>query len=290
MKKYNSKKKSSIAGVASPYTLSSGAAYMVLLILSIFLLLSSIFNPSQLSSLRTVTTDFVTPIISSVGRPFQLVAHNISSISGFASLRAENTSLKSENARLKEWYQTALMLQAENQSLQKLLNVKTQTHQNFITTRIVSDLTSNFVKTIIVSSGANDGVKKNQAVLSGEGMIGRVIEAGENSARVLLLTDINSRLPVLIEGTNQKAILTGTNGDIPLLKHLPKDTGMVEGARIVTSGDGGIFPSSLPIGRVVKTDGGYGVKLYGEIDKISFVRVVDTTSPINLIRGDFSKN
>lgn len=290
MKKYNSKKKSSIAGVASPYALSSGAAYIILLLLSVFLLLSSIFNPSQLSSLRTVTTDFVTPIISFVGKPFQLAAYNISSISGLASIRAENTSLKSENARLKEWYQTALMLQAENQSLQKLLNVKTQTHQNFITTRIVSDLTSNFVKTIIVSSGATDGVKKNQAVLSGEGMIGRVIEAGENSARVLLLTDINSRLPVLIEGTNQKAILTGSNGDIPLLKHLPKDTGMVEGARIVTSGDGGIFPPSLPIGRVVKIDGGYGVKLYGEIDKISFVRVVDTTSPINLIRGDFSKN
>ncbi len=290
MKKYNSKKKSSISGVASPYALSSGAAYMVLLILSVFLLLSSIFNPSQLSSLRSTTTDFITPVISFVGKPFQLAAYNISSISGFASIRAENTSLKSENARLKEWYQTALMLQAENQSLQKLLNVKTQTHQNFITTRIVSDMASNFIKTIIVSSGANDGVKKNQAVLSGEGMIGRVIEAGENSARVLLLTDINSRLPVLIEGTNQKAILTGTNNDIPLLKHLPKDTGMVEGARIVTSGDGGIFPSSLPIGRVVKTNGDYGVKLYGEIDKISFVRVVDTTSPINLIRGDFSQN
>ncbi len=288
MKKYNSKK-STISGVASPYSIGSGTGYVALLVISGVLLISSIFNPSQFSDVRTATIDLLTPVISSFGKPFKMASENISSISGFASLRAENTSLKTENIRLKEWYQTALMLQAENQSLQKLLNVKTQNHQNFITTRVVSDLTSNFVKTVIVSSGINEGVKKNQAVLSGEGMIGRVIEAGENSARVLLLTDINSRLPVLIEGTNQKAILTGTNDNLPLLRHLPKDTGMVEGARIVTSGDGGVFPASLPIGRVVKSDSGYAVKLYGEIDKISFVRVVDTTSPENLIRGDFSQ-
>jgi len=288
MKKYNSKK-STISGVANPYGLSSGAAYLALLIISFILLISSIFNPSQISSVRTTTIDIFAPVISTIGKPFKTISQNLSSISGFASLRAENTTLKTENTRLKEWYQTALMLQAENQSLQKLLNVKIQTHQNYITTRVISDVSSNFVKTIIVLSGSNEGVKKNQAVLSGEGMIGRVIEAGESSARVLLLTDINSRLPVLIEGTNQKAILTGTNNNIPLLKHLPKDTGMVEGARIVTSGDGGIFPPSLPIGRVIKNKYGYGVKLYGEIDKISFVRVVDTTSPENLIRGDFSK-
>jgi len=289
MKKYNSKK-SKISGVASPFGFGNRGSYFALLSVSIILLISSIFNPSQISTVRNAAVDLFAPIISTVGRPFQMMSENISSISGFASLRAENTSLRAENERLKAWYQTALMLQAENQSLQRLLNVKTQNHQKFITTRVVSDLTSNFVKTVIVSSGTNEGVNKNQAVLSAEGMIGRVIEAGENSARILLLTDINSRLPVLIEGTNQKAILTGTNDRIPLLKHLPRDTGIVEGARIVTSGDGGVFPASLPIGRVVKTDIGYGVKLYGEIDKISYVRVVDTTSPENLIRSDFNKN
>jgi len=287
MKKYH-KKKSSISGIVSPYALTSGIGYAFLLIMSILLLLSSLLSPSSLSFVRTTTIDLFSPVISLISEPFQVVFEKISGVSSVASLRAENANLKAENIRLKEWYQTALMLQAENQSLQKLLNVDTKTHQNFITSRILSDNKSNFVKTIIVSSGSDDGVKKNQAVLSGEGMIGRIIEAGQNSARVLLLTDINSRLPVLIEGTNQKAILTGTNQKLPLLKHLPRDTGVIDGSRIVTSGDGGVFPASLPIGRIVKKDDQLFVKLYGEIDKITFVRIVDTTSPENLIRQNFN--
>lgn len=283
MGRFNKKRSS----IADTYSFTSGAGYVFLLIISFILLISSFVIPSSFSGLRTNTVDVFSPVISFIGRPFQAMSENVGSISGVASLRAENANLKAENIRLKEWYQTALMLQAENQSLQKLLNVKLNTHQNYITTRILSDNNASFVKTILISSGGSEGVKKNQAVLSGEGMIGRVIEAGKNSARVLLLTDVNSRLPVMIEGTNQKAILTGTNTETPILKHLPDNIGEIEGARIVTSGDGGLFPASLPVGRIVKNDNQFTVKLYGEIDKISFVRVVDTTSPENLIRDRF---
>jgi len=278
------KKKSSIADT---YSFTSGMGYYFLIIISFILLISSFVIPSSFSGVKTKSVDIFSPLISFIGKPFQVVSDNISSVSGVASLRAENANLKSENIRLKEWYQTALMLQAENQSLQKLLNVKVNTHQNYITTRVLSDNNANFVKTILISSGKSEGVKKNQAVLSGEGMIGRVIEAGENSARILLLTDVNSRLPIMIEGTNQKAILQGTNDDNPILKHLPNEINVLNEARIVTSGDGGLFPASLPVGRLIKNDTGYAVKLYGEIDKISFVRVVDTTSPKNLIRDKF---
>ena len=283
MNKFNKNKSS----IADAYSLTSGTGYVFLLIVSFILLVTSFVMPSSLSSVRTSTVDIFSPVISSIGKPFQSLSENISSVSGVASLRAENANLKADNTRLKEWYQTALMLQAENQSLQKLLNVKIQTHQNYITTRVLSDNNANFVKTILVSSGASEGIKKNQAVLSGEGIIGRIIEAGKKSARVLLLTDVNSRLPVMIEGTNQKAILKGTNSKLPVLIHIPDSMSNIDNGRVVTSGDGGVFPASLPVGRVVKEGGHYKVKLYGEIDKISYVRIVDTTAPENLIRERF---
>jgi len=281
------KKKSVISDVTSSYELNSRFSVLILTTLSIIFLLLSLISPSQLSGIRSFTTALFSPIISIVGRPFQTVSNSIGSVSGVTALRAENAMLKAENIRLKEWYQTALMLQAENQSLHKLLNVKVDTHQNYLTSRVISDTSNSFVKTIIVASGAGDGVKKNQAVLSGEGMIGRVIDTGSQSARVLLLTDINSRLPVLIEGTNQKAILSGKNSDFPVLKHMPKDTGVIAGARVVTSGDGGVFPPNIPVGRLQKSaDGQFIVKLFSDTNKISFVRIIDTTAPANLIRSN----
>jgi rod shape-determining protein MreC len=120
-------------------------------------------------------------------------------------------------------------------------------------------------------------------------MLGRVIEVGEKAARVLLLTDINSRVPVLIEGSNQKAILSGNNGDYLSLKHLPADSSLSEGGRIVTSGDGGIFPAGLPIGRVALNDNGkFIVKPYADLSRVSYVRIIKVPIDKNLIRGDIS--
>ncbi|MEM6811163.1 MAG: rod shape-determining protein MreC [Pseudomonadota bacterium] len=285
MKKIYSKK-TKLSQTITSIALNNRASTVFLILISVIFLTLSILDPTKINPLRSTTTDIVSPVITFVSRPFEVIAQTITSVSGIASLRAENKSLQAENARLREWYQTALMLQAENQSLHKLLNVKIDNQHNYFTTRVISDVSNNFVKTIIINSGLSEGAKQNQAVLSGEGMIGRVIEPGQNTSRVLLLTDINSRLPVLIEGTNQKAILVGNNSDTPILRHLAKDAGIIAGSRIVTSGDGGIFPPNLPIGTIDRSlDGEVKVKLHSDIDNISFVRIVDTSLSKNLIRS-----
>ena len=258
------------------------------LTLACLFLLASVIRPSLVGGLRIGVTDIVSPTISAISRPFQNMAEGFSNVSGMAALRAENTQLKAENLRLREWYQTALMLQAENQSLQDLLNLKIETPNKYITARVISDFGNAYVKTVLVSAGKNEGVKKDHAVLASEGMVGRIIDAGNNSARVLLLTDLNSRVPVLVEGSSQKAIMAGTNNKMPVLKHLPADSGIVKGARIVTSGHGGKFPAGLPIGRVVPVSNGQlGVELYANMNKVMHVRVVDTKINPNLVRGDF---
>ena len=103
--------------------------------------------------------------------------------------------------------------------------------------------------------------------------------------------DINSRIPVVIQGTNQKSILAGNNVEYPALQHLPKDTGVLEGARIVTSGDGGVFPYGLPIGFVMLDNQEKAmVKPYADMERLTYVRVIDTTSNPNLIKNELSQS
>ncbi len=261
----------------------------IFLLISGFLLLVTFISPNILSGARVNVSEVFAPALSFVSRPFQNMADAVSGISGKAALKAENAKLQSENQRLREWYQTALMLQAENQSLQKLLNLKVPSEQKYVTARVISDSSNSFVKTLLVNSGYDDGVRKNQAALSGDGMIGRIIESGNNASRILLLTDINSRIPVIVEGTNQKAVLAGMNNNPPELRHLPKDSGINIGTRIITSGDGGVFPYGLPIGTVSKSEGGnYLIKPFANMDRITFVRVVDASLNPNLIKGELS--
>ena len=279
----------SVSYTAPLSVLAGRSGSMVFLTVAILFLLMTLVRPSLLSGTRMNVVDVFAPVLSAISQPFQNMAAAVSSISGRAALKAENVKLEAENARLREWYQTALMLQAENQSLQKLLNLKVSSDHQYVTARVISDGGNAFVKTLLVASGKQSGIQKNQAVLAGEGMIGRIIESGQNASRILLMTDINSRIPIIIQGTNQKAILSGGNNDYPSLQHLPKDTGLLEGARIVTSGDGGVFPYGLPIGTVIVGDEGKAtVKPYADMERITYVRVVDTTSNPNLIKNELS--
>ncbi len=274
----------------SPFQfVGSGQAYVIFMLAATLLLTVSFVRPGVFGGIRNSVTDIVSPALILLSEPFRQVAAVTNSVTGMSELRAENTQLRAENARLREWYQTALMLESENQSLHALLNVKPDPAHRFITARVIGDSGNAYVKSAIVSAGQNDLVQKGQAVLSGDGLVGRIIESGRSSARVLLLTDVNSRVPVLIEGSRQKAILMGQNTDLPALKYLPVDTDIKEGTRIITSGNGGMFMSGLPIGTVkIGKDGLPYVKPYADISRITHVRIVDYPEDPNLIEGGIS--
>lgn len=262
-----------------------GTTY-VLMVLASILMLVSFARPQTAEGLRTGAADLFLPVFAAISQPFQTAIDVISDVSGVAQMRAEIAQLQSENARLREWYQTALLLQSENQSLQALLNLKTEPQHRFVTTRVVADTGSAYVKGFIIAAGQDDRVRKDQAVLAEDGMVGRVIETGRRSARVLLITDMNSRVPILIEGSRQKAIMAGTNDDLPTLIHLPSDTVIEPGARVVTSGHGGVFPLGLPIGKVEKSDNGqYFVRPFADMSRVTYVRVLDSAQNPNLRRG-----
>lgn len=271
----------------SPIPLAGGGfVSFVFVLAAIGTLIFSAVNPGGVSTIRANMTDAIGPVLGGITRPLTSAAIFVRDVSGLSELQAENLKLEQENTRLREWYQTALQLEAENKSLRDLLHVKVEPENRFITARILADAGTTFVKSLLVEAGSKDGVAKGQAVLSGEGLIGRIVESGRSVARVLLVTDINSRVPVLVEDTRQHAILAGQNNVSPILLHLPPDSEIRNGARIITSGHGGVFPHGLPVGRVnIGADGVYKVQLFADFDRLIHVRIVDRNDDPNLHSG-----
>jgi rod shape-determining protein MreC len=235
---------------------------------------------------RTAITDTVTPVLDVVSRPIASVAEVLHEGQELAALRAQNAALRQENARLQHWQQVARRLQAENRALGQLLNVAPEPSTDFVTGRVVADSGGAFVRSVLVNAGRQQGIEKGQAALAGDGLAGRVAEVGERSARVLLLTDINSRIPAVIADSRYRGILAGDNTAHPRLLYLPEEARPEPGERIVTSGHGGVFPPGLPIGRVVRA-GEQGVRVapYADWNRMEYLRVVDYRMPGILMTG-----
>lgn len=241
----------------------------------VLLAMSKTGNPAAVS-IRTGILDIVTPVVAFVSAPFDAVGSVVSWLSGVAATHSENIALKNQNIQLLQWQQTAKRLEIENQSLRALMQVVPSKQAAYITTQIVSDFGGPYARSALINGGSAQGVKKDQAVISGSGLIGRVMDVGQSSARVLLLGDINSRIPVVAETSGERAILTGNNDTTPRLAYLPAHSAITVGERIVTSGDGGVFPAGIPVGVVTAVeDGAVTVRPFGDVSRAGLVSVVD---------------
>ncbi|MCC7017039.1 MAG: rod shape-determining protein MreC, partial [Rhodospirillales bacterium] len=188
----------------------------------------------------------------------------------------ENAVLRAEVEKLRQWESAARHLEAENESLKTLLKWAPPPEATFVTARVIADTGGTFVHSMIVGAGTRDGVKKGLVVMTGDGLAGRIAAVGNHSSRLLLLTDLNSRIPAIVERTRTRAILAGDNTDRPRLIYLSDGGAVAVGDRIVTSGHGGVFPPGLPIGVVTSVaEGGVLVRPFVEQARLEFVRVVD---------------
>ncbi|MBF0372232.1 MAG: rod shape-determining protein MreC [Alphaproteobacteria bacterium] len=225
---------------------------------------------------RVAVTDAVTPILDVLSRPASVIAEVVENVRELAQLRAENGRLKAENEKLQHWQTVARRLEAENRVLRGQLNFVADPDSAFITARVVGDTGGAFVHSMLISAGSRDGVRKGQAVLAGEMLVGRIAEVGQRSSRILLLTDINSRIPVVVETSRAKAILGGDNNDRPKLHYLSTSPPLSPGDRIVTSGHGGAFPAGMAVGVVAAvTEGGVRVEPFVNRHELEYVTVVD---------------
>ena len=225
---------------------------------------------------RMALADALAPIYGVVSKPLASIRTTITDAGGLMSVRDENIRLRDENDRLRQWQAVALALDAENQALKANLNWIPDPAPSFITARVVADAGGVYARAVLLSTGPNRAVTKGQIALDERGLVGRVTEIGMRSARVLLITDINSRIPVTLENSGARAMLVGTNNARPRLMFWPEGSMPVEGERVVTSSEANAFPSGLPVGVVHYTASNVPeVEPYAHLNRLEVVRIFD---------------
>ena len=266
----------SIIRLAVPSGTLSQRVVLVTLILAAFgITLLGKAETVLFEKLRAGVVDFVAPIMNVMARPAATVADAIEGINELGRLREENAQLRAQNQRLLHWQAAGLKLSLENDRLRQLLRFVPEPRVDHIGARVVGDSGGVFVRSIVVVAGARDGVSKGQAAMTGAGMIGRVVAVGDRSARVLLITDLNSRIPIMFEESRERAILVGDNTAVPKISFLRQNARVSSGDRIVTSGHGGMLPPGLPIGVVSGVAGeAIEVRPFAELDRLEFVRII----------------
>jgi len=250
--------------------------YLGLVLAAFALMLLGKADILMMERVRASVSDAVSPVLEVLSRPVATLDRAVDELTALSAVRDENARLREENQRLIEWQAAARKLSSENQQLKGLLNFAPGAEPGFISGRVIADSGGAFVHSVLLSAGARDSVAKGQAVITGDGLVGRVHGVGTRSSRVLLITDLNSRIPVVVEATRTRAILAGDNSDRPRLIHMAPGVMVSAGDRIVTSGHGGAFPPGIPVGVVAHvSEAGVIVKPYVHRDRLEFVRVVD---------------
>lgn len=251
-------------------------AFLSLIALTFALMLIGKADTVLVERARIAITDAVVPILRVLSQPANAIAESIANFRELAAIREQNSSLRDANEQLLQWQAIAQKLETENRSLKSLLALAPEPTATFVSARVVGDTGGTFAQSILVTAGASDGVGKGDVVTTGEGLVGRVLQAGVNSSRVLLITDINSRIPVIVgEGAN-RAILVGDNGLRPRLLYVGAKTSIAPGDKVATSGDAEAFPPGIPVGRVARVqDGVIEIEPFVSRDKLQHVRIVN---------------
>jgi rod shape-determining protein MreC len=225
---------------------------------------------------RMALADALAPLFGVVSEPIATIHDAIADAGDLLTLRAENVRLHEENDRLRQWQAVAMALDAENTSLKGNLHWIPDPAPSYVTARVVADAGGVYARAVLLSTGPNHVVTKGQIALDERGLVGRVTEVGMRSARVLLITDINSRIPVTLEGSRARAMLVGTNNARPRLMFWPEGSMPAEGDRVVTSAEANAFPAGLPIGVVHYTANNVPeVEPFARLDRLEVVRIFD---------------
>jgi rod shape-determining protein MreC len=225
---------------------------------------------------RMALADALAPIYGVVAEPIASVHTALAGAQDLLAVREDNARLRDENDRLRQWQAVAMALDAENTVLKANLNWLPDPAPSYVTARVVADAGGVYARAVLLSTGPNRPLTKGQIALDQRGLVGRVTELGMRSARVLLITDINSRIPVTLESTRARALLVGTNNVRPRLMFWPEGSMPAEGERIVTSAEANAFPSGLPVGVVHYTANNIPeVEPFARLDRLEVVRIFD---------------
>lgn len=246
---------------------------LIVLLLGLFLLWR--IDSPRVERVRMAVIDKVIPNFSWATSPLTGAMNVLRSARSYTHIYQQNQNLRRELQQMMAWKEAALQREQENARLLDLNNVRLDPKFTKITGVVLADSGSPFRQTVLLNIGQRDGIINGWAVMDGIGLVGRIAGVGERTSRVILLGDTSSRVAVKIESNGQTALVVGDNTSRPPIEFLENSETVYPGDRIVTSGDGGVFPSGILVGQVTQTPSGrLRVRLAADMQRLEFLRVI----------------
>ena len=245
----------------------------VLIILSIIFIYVETIEARPLNYLRSFFKDAIYRGALIVSVPSKTFSNLTNYAKDHINLYSNYNQLKKENDELKNNISKTDFLELENTQLRKLIEEQVNSDSNLVSARVMLDKQSPYLNSFIINVGSNKKIKNGLAVLDGKNFIGRIVDVNFFSSRVLLVSDLNSKIPVIIEPSGFHAILSGRGKDKPTLDYLPGNHSVKSDDKIYTSGKEGIFKAGIPIGVAEKTSDKINVKLFSDLSQITFVNI-----------------
>lgn len=247
----------------------------VLIVVLLALVLVWRIDSPRVERLRMAIIDRIVPSAEWVMAPVTGLTRLITDFQSYQRLVEQNAELRRELQQMKAWHEAAMQLDQENAKLRDLNNVQLDPKLTYITGVVLADSGSPFRQSVLLNIGGRDGIMDGWPAMDGVGLVGRISGVGQETSRVLLLTDTSSRIPITIQGSGQTAVLSGDGTLNPPIEFLENPDLVRPGDRVVTSGDGGVFPADLLVGQVaLGTDRRLRVRLAADYERLEFLRVL----------------
>ena len=244
-----------------------------LIVLSIVFLSVETIEKKPLKYFRAFVKDVIYRGALIVSVPSKSINNFSDFVKQHVSLYDDYSKLKVENNELKNKISETNFLELENNQLRKLIEEQTSSTSNLMSARVMLDKQSPYLNSFIINIGSNKNIKNGMAALDGKNFIGRIVDVNFFSSRVLLISDLNSKIPIITEPSANHAILSGHGGNKPTLEYLPENHNIQDGDKVYTSGKEGIFFPGIPIGEVKIEDDDIKVLLFSDLSQITFVNI-----------------
>lgn len=255
------------------------APILAFVVAFVFMLLSKSEN-ILIEKTSGIADEAVSSVVDVLVLPASVMLKGYNYLRSLQKIDLENQKLREENRRLLVANAKNRALEIENKLLSQLLNYAVPPEASFVTAKVVAEEGNAFAHSLIVYTGGNPNVRKGQVVLGQRGVVGRVEKVSKHYAKIFLVNDINSKIPVMVEATRVRGVLSGENNILPKMLFVPQDEVVKVNDKIVTSGIGGVFPAGVPVGKVIASDKkNIVVKPWDNLSNLEYVQIIDYKLP-----------
>ena len=245
-----------------------------LMFLSVGLLILSRLDHTGIRAARWHMTELLSPVLNAALVPLQPVRSVARRVSELMELSARIETLEAENRELKSWRWRAEDLQRRLTELEQMAKAVAEPSVGYISAQVIANSSGSFVRSAVINAGREHNLKVGYPVVNADGLVGRIVEMGRRASSVLLLNDLNSRIPVVVGGKRVRAVMVGDNGPLPRLIFVGEAGDIAAGDEVATSGVGGIFPRGVKIGVVVGSASELKVQPAARLDELEYLKVL----------------